>query len=160
MASVAEDPLDITYFHMKVDSGIMDCHPITAQTPEFTKAFESQLSSNLDEDDRVKTYFWEHMSLIIPELSVKEVTLVTGKDDPLLMLKRNSFTFVYFIMMKTGLHVGCWMTVPKDITTDPNIKPKLLCCFFHEAITQKKAEWVVYDDLKKFVDCTDRFDLS
>lgn len=160
MASAAEDPLDITYFHMKVDSGIMDWHPITAQTPDFTKAFETKLGENLDEDASVRAYFWERMEKIIPELSVKDVTLVTEKDDPLLMLKRNSFTFVYFSMMKSGLHVGCWMAVPNDITTDPNVKPKLLCCFFHEAMTQKRADWVVYADLQKVVDCTDSFDLS
>jgi len=160
MSSVAEDPLAMTYFHIKKENDVMDWHEITTQAQEFTDAFKGQLEKPLDEDKDVRDYFWKNIGNIVAEMP--EVTLVTekvdDKTDPLLMLKRNNFTFVYFSLMKTGLHVGCWMAVPNDTTAHP--KPKLLCCFLHEARIQKRADWRMFTDIQNHVDCDNDFDLS
>jgi hypothetical protein len=156
MASAAEDPFQMTYWHLKEEKDEMDWHEIVAQTQDFTEAFKTQLENVVYEDATVKDYFWGKIAEIVQ--GMKDVICVTEKADPLLMIKRKNFTFVYFSLMKSGLHVGCWMAVPVDTTTHPT--PKLLCCFLHEARTQKRADWVIEDDLKNFVDCADDFDLS
>ena len=153
MASVTEDPLAMTYFHIKTENKIMDWHEITTQAQEFTDAFEKQLQDVRNEDADVKKYFWGRIDAIIA--AMKEVILVTEKNDPLLMLTGKSFTFVYFSLMRTGLHVGCWMAVPKDMT----LNPKLLCCFLHEARIQKRAAWGMFE-IESLVDCENDFDLS
>ena len=156
MAPVAEDPFQMTYWHLKEEKDEMVWHEIVAQTRNFTQAFDEKLKNDLDEDASVRDYFWGKIEEIVK--GMKEVTCVTEKGDPLLMIKRQNFTFVYFSLMKNGLHVGCWMAVPVDASKHPT--PKLLCCFLHEARTQKRADWVIDDDLKNFVDCADGFDLS
>lgn len=156
MSSVTEDPLAMTYFHIKTENNIMDWHEITTQAQKFTEGFEEQLKKSLDEDKDVRVYFWENIRKIVAEMP--GVTLVTEEIDPLLMLTGKSFTFVYFSLMRTGLHVGCWMAVPKDTTAHP--KPKLLCCFLHEARIQKRAEWRMFTDIQNHVDCENDFDLS
>jgi hypothetical protein len=155
MSSVAEDPLAMTYFHIKKENDVMDWHEITTQAMKFTEAFETQLGANRHEDEDVKKYFWERIDAIIAEMNAD---LVTEKNDPLLMLTGKSFTFVYFSLMRTGLHVGCWMAKPIDTTAHP--KPKLLCCFLHEARIQKRAEWRMFTDIQNHVDCENDFDLS
>jgi hypothetical protein len=156
MSSVAEDPLAMTYFHIKKENDVMDWHEITKQAQDFTDAFKGQLEKPLYEDKDVRVYFWENIRKIVAEMP--GVTLVTEETDPLLMLTRNSFTFVYCSLMRTGLHVGCWMAKPKDTSTHP--KPKLLCCFLHEARIQKRGDWSMFTDIDKCVDCEDDFDLS
>ncbi len=155
MTSVTEDPLEMTYFHIKKENDIMDWHEITTQAQDFTDAFKTQLETNRHEDKTVEDYFWDKIGAIIAAM---QVTLVTEKGDPLLMLTRKSFTFVYFSLMRTGLHVGCWMAVPKDPSTHP--KPKLLCCFLHEARIQKRGDWSMFTDIDNYVDCDKDFDLS
>jgi hypothetical protein len=156
MASAAEDPFLMTYWHLKEEKDEMDWHEIVRQAQDFTKAFHDKLENDLDEDATVRNYFWSKIEEIVK--GMKEVTCVTERGDPLLMIKRKNFTFVYFSLLKSGLHVGCWMAVPADTTKHPT--PKLLCCFLHEARTQKRADWVIEDNLKDFVDCADDFDLS
>lgn len=153
---MASDPLEMTYWHLKEKNDEMDWHEIVSQAQDFTKAFHDKLENDLDEDATVRNYFWSKIEEIVK--GMKEVTCVTERGDPLLMIKRKNFTFVYFSLMKDGLHVGCWMAVPIDVNAHP--LPKLLCCFLHEARTQKRADWVIDDDLKNLVDCTDSFDLS
>jgi len=156
MASIAEDPFQMTYWHLKEEKDEMDWHEIVKQTQDFTKAFHEKLEKDLDEDATVRNYFWSKIEGIVK--GMKDVTCVTERGDPLLMIKRKNFTFVYFSLLKSGLHVGCWMAVPMPVDTITH--PKLLCCFLHEARTQKRADWVINDDLKNFVDCADDFDLS
>ena len=156
MASAAEDPFQMTYWHLKEEKDEMDWHEIVSQTLDFTEAFKKQLEVTIYKDDTIKDYFWRKIEEIVQRM--KDVICVTEKADPLLMIKRKNFTFVYFSLMKNGLHVGCWMAVPVDTAIHPT--PKLLCCFLHEARIQKRADWVIDGDLKQFVDCADDFDLS
>jgi hypothetical protein len=146
----------MTYWHLREVSGAMDSwHELMSQARVFTSAVEAQLGAGIYEDDAVKTYFWAKIGPIVAGL---DATLVTARDDPLLMLKRQDFTFVYCSLMKHGLHTGVWMAVPADHA----LNPKIMCCFLHQARTQKMSEWVLPDasDLRSLVDCGNRFNLS
>ena len=152
--SSAVDPLGLTYWHLKRESTEMDWHLIGAQAEDFTIAFDKKLNEDISEDPDVRKYYEYHIKKIAESLNAE---LVTAKDDPLLMIKRLEFTFVYFSLFKHGLHAGCWMAVPHDTTKIP----KLMCCFFHQARTQKKSEWQVpADEVDKFVDCDKDFRLD
>ena len=145
--SSAVDPLGLTYWHLKRESTEMDWHLIGAQAEDFTVAFDEILNQDISEDPDVRTYYEDHIKAIAESLHAE---LVTAKDDPLLMIKRIAFTFVYFSLFKHGLHTGCWMAVSYDTTKTP----KLMCCFFHQARTQKKSEWQVpAGEVDKLVDC-------
>ena len=149
MSLVAGDPLELTYWHFKEQNSIMNWHEITAQSKDFTKAFESQLGQNRTEDKDINKYFHDRIEKIMEHM---DAICVTKVDDPLLMIARKDFTFVYFSLFKNCLHTGVWMAVPNDKTSNP----KLLCCFLHQGTTQKLSEWVVQDsddELKKLVDC-------
>ena len=156
MSSVSGDPLELTYWHFKEENSAMNWHEITAQSKDFTEGFRSKLGEDRTEDVDVKKYFLERIDDIVIPMAVE---LVTQKDDPLLMIPKTEFTFVYFSVFKNGLHTGVWMAVPNDKTSNP----KLMCCFLHHATTQKLSEWVVKDEndvLKKIVDCSDSINLN
>lgn len=132
----------------------MDWHQIGAQAEDFTDAFDKKLYEDISEDPIVRTYYEDRIDAIAKSLNAE---LVTAKDDPLLMIKRADFTFVYCSLFKNGLHTGCWMAVPNDTSKNP----KLMCCFFHQARTQKKSEWQVpAGEVEKLVDCDNDFNLN
>lgn len=156
MSSIAGDPLELTYWHFKEENSAMNWHEITAQSKDFTEAFNIKLGEDRNEDVEVKTYFHARITEIVKAMNVE---FVTQKDDPLLMVQRTDFTFVYFSVFKNGLHTGVWMAVPNDKTSTP----KLMCCFLHHATTQKLSEWVVKDEndtLKEKVDCKNSINLN
>ena len=156
MSSIAGDPLELTYWHFKEEKSAMNWHEITAQSKDFTEAFKTKLGEDRTEDADVNAYFQKHIQDIVKQMAVE---LVTQKDDPLLMIPKTEFTFVYFSVFKNGLHTGVWMAVPKDKTKTP----KLMCCFLHHATTQKLSEWVVKDEndtLKNIVDCSYSINLN
>ena len=155
MSTPVIDPLNMTYWHLREASGEMNWHELTSQARVFTSAVEAQLGTGIYEDDAVKTYFWGRIEPIVAGLNA---TLVTARDDPLLMLKRKDFTFVYCSLMKHGLHTGVWMAVPPDHVSNP----KIMCCFLHQARTQKMSEWVLPDasNLRTLVECRTSFNLS
>jgi hypothetical protein len=152
--SSAVDPLGLTYWHLKKESTEMDWHQIGAQAANFTDAFDEVLNQDKNEDPDVRKYYEDRIDAIATSLHAE---LVTAKDDPLLMIKRTDFTFVYCSLFKNGLHTGCWMAVPYDTSKNP----KLMCCFFHQARTQKKSEWQVpAGEVDKLVDCDKDFNLN
>ena len=155
MSTSVIDPLRMTYWHLREAGGDMNWHELQSQAVAFTAAVEKQLGLGIYEDEDVKTYFWEKIDKIVLGLNA---TRVTATEDPLLMLKMTHFTFVYCSLMKNGLHTGVWMAVPADKSTNP----KIMCCFLHEARTQKMSEWVLPDasDLRTVVDCNNIFNLS
>ena len=65
MSLVAGDPLELTYWHFKEQNSIMNWHEITAQSKDFTKAFESQLGQNRTEDKDTKQYFHARIPKIV-----------------------------------------------------------------------------------------------
>ena len=155
--SSTPDPLDMTYWHLHEDVGVMDWNEILAQTKDFTDDFAKTLTGGLTEEANVRRYFWDRIRHIVQELGA---TLVTAETDALLIISKTDFTFVYCSLMKHALHTGFWMAVPHNTSANP--LPKIMCCFLHQAKIQKGSEWTIPDSgtLKTLVDSTKSINLT
>ena len=73
---------------------------------------------------------------------ILEVDVVTENIDPLLVLSKTNFDFVYFSVVHRNslLHMGCWLCMPhKDAD-----KPHIMCCLLYATRVQKLSEWQIY----------------
>ena len=91
-----------------------------------------RVSSSLvyeNDDESVKNYFSAHIKEVTNALSL---TALTEDDDQLLIMKSETDHYVYFGgVTKTLVYISCWMVVPQDHITNPDIKPKLLFWFLN-----------------------------
>ena len=89
----------------------------------------SSLGYNDDGETSVKDYFSANIKKVIDALSL---TALTEDDDQLLIMKSDTDHYVYFGgVTKTLVYISCWMVVPQDHITNPDIKPKLLFWFLN-----------------------------
>jgi len=86
-------------------------------------------SLDFDDDASVRRYFTDHIALVTDAL---RLTALTEYDDDLLIMKSKTDHYVYFGgVTKTLVYISCWMVVPEEHETEPEIKPKLLFWFLN-----------------------------
>jgi len=95
-----------------------------------TRSAGTQVRALLGHDEAsVKQYFSNHINAVTEALSL---TALTEDGDELLIMKSGTDHYVYFGgVTRTLVYISCWMVVPKQHETNPDIKPKLLFWFLN-----------------------------
>jgi len=132
---------ELNYLLLKQRGGDVDWFDFVDQAEDFTKDFDAALTREYAPSQDIQTKFWAFMEQH-KLANILEVDVVTEKIDPLLVLRKTKFDFVYFSVVhrKSLLHMGCWLCMPhKEVE-----RPHILCCLLYATRIQKLSEWQIY----------------
>jgi hypothetical protein len=132
---------ELNYLLLKKKDSDVDWFDFIDKAEDFTKDFDAALKLEDTTDIDVHNKFWAFMDQNMLA-NILEVDVVTEKTDPLLVLKKTNFDFVYFsvIHRKSLLHMGCWLCMPHNKAE----KPHIMCCLLYATRVQKLSEWQIY----------------
>jgi hypothetical protein len=132
---------ELNYLLLRQKDGDVDWFDFEKQAEDFTKDFEVVLTQDYTSNQDIYNKFWAFMGQHKLE-DILEVDVVTEKMDPLLVLTKKKFNFVYFsvVHQKSLLHMGCWLCMPHNEVERPHI----LCCLLYATRIQKLSEWQIY----------------
>ena len=132
---------ELNYLLLKKKSSDVDWYDFIDKAAEFTGFFDAELQKEYTQDSAIAKKFWKCIDTI-KLADLLEVDLVTEKIDPLVVISRTEFDFVYFSVVhrQSLLHMGCWLCMPR-VEAD---KPHIMCCLLYATRVQKLSEWQIY----------------
>jgi hypothetical protein len=132
---------ELSYLLLKQRGGDVDWFDFVDKAEDFTKDFDAALTQEYAPNPDIHTKFWAFMDQR-KLANILEVDVVTEKIDPLLVLTKKNFDFVYFSVVhrKSLLHMGCWLCMPHKEAEMPHI----MCCLLYATRVQKLSEWQIY----------------
>ena len=139
MADISIDKPELDYLLLKQKNSDVDWFDFVYQAEGFTNEFGAVLTQEYTLNRDISKKFWDFMEKN-KLADILGVDVVTEKIDPLLVISKTKFDFVYFSVVhrQSLLHMGCWLCLPHA-----DGKPHIMCCLLHAARIQKLSEWQI-----------------
>ena len=139
MTDISIDKPELDYLLLKKKDSDVDWYDFIDHTAEFSQNFDDELKKDTY-NTAITKKFWGCIQNIKSK-DLLDADIVTEQIDPLLVINKAKFDFVYFSVVhrKSLLYMGCWLCMPHA----EEEKPHIMCCLLHATRIQKLSEWQI-----------------